>query len=67
LRLIHHAGQLLEAAEFNLRRSHSELKRIALAGDYRSGCELASELAIVAQTPESGTTRAVELNKSART
>ena len=31
LRLVHHAGQLLEAAEFNLRRSHPELKRIARA------------------------------------
>ena len=60
LRLIHHAGQLLEAAEINLRRSHPELKRIALAGDYRRGCELISDLAIVAQTPEPGTTRAIE-------
>jgi hypothetical protein len=31
--------------------------------NYRRGCELVSELAIVAQTPESGTTRAVELNR----
>jgi hypothetical protein len=66
LRLIHHAGQLLEAAEFNLRRSHPELKRIALAGDYRRGCELVSELAIVAQTPEPGRTRAIELNTEIR-
>ena len=66
LRLIHHAGQLLEAAEFNLRRSHPELKRIALAGDYRRGCELVSDLAIVAQTPEPGTTRAIELNGEIR-
>ena len=66
LGLIHHAGQLLEAAEFNLRRSHPELKRIALAGDYRRGCELVSDLAIVAQTPEPGTTRAIELNGEIR-
>jgi DNA polymerase (family X) len=65
-RLIYHAGQLLEAAEFNLRRSHPELTRIALAGDYRRGCELVSELAIVAQTPGDGKTRVIDLNGEIR-
>src|SRR5215203_3519248 len=65
-RLIHHAGQLLEAAEYNLRRSHPELTRISVAGDYRRGCELISELALVAQTPEPGKTRVIDLNGEIR-
>jgi hypothetical protein len=65
-RLIHHAGQLLEAAEYNLRRSHPELTRISVAGDYRRGCELVSELALVAQTPEPGKTRVIDLNGEIR-
>src|SRR3954447_14607553 len=65
-RLIHHAGQLLEAAEYNLRRSHPELTRISVAGDYRRGCELISELALVAQTPEPGKTWVIDLNGEIR-
>src|SRR5215204_2900425 len=65
-RLIHHAGQLLEAAEYNLRRSHPELTRISVAGDYRRGCELVSRLALVAQTPEPEQTRVIDLNGEIR-
>jgi DNA polymerase (family 10) len=50
-RLIHHAGDLLEAAQASLKRSHPELSRIVIAGDYRRGCELVSDLSVVAETP----------------
>jgi DNA polymerase (family X) len=48
-RLIHQAGDLLEAAAANLARSRADLSRIVPAGDYRRGCELVSTLALVAQ------------------
>jgi DNA polymerase (family X) len=51
-RLIHHAEELLEAAAANLRRSHPELKRIALAGDFRRGCELVHDLSLIGETRE---------------
>ena len=61
-RLIHHAGNLLEAIASNLARSHPELKQITPAGDYRRGCELVSDLAIVAEARDDETTRIVELS-----
>ena len=36
----------------NLGVSHPELRRIAMAGDLRRGCELVSHLALVAETPD---------------
>jgi len=51
-RLIHHAAEHLRAVETSLRQLHPELSRIAPAGDVRRGCELVSDLALVAETPE---------------
>lgn len=51
-RLIHHAEGLLVATAANLARSHPELDRVELAGDFRRGCELVHDLAIVARTQE---------------
>ena len=48
-RHLHRAAELLRKAEENLRRSHPELKRITPAGDFRRGCELVSDLRLVAQ------------------
>lgn len=50
-RLLHRATDLLDAAALNLRRSHPELGRIVAAGDVRRGCEVVSDLALVAEAP----------------
>jgi DNA polymerase (family 10) len=50
-RLLHHAGDLLAATAANLAQSHPELDRIIPAGDFRRGCELVSNLAVVARLP----------------
>src|SRR5215213_5989337 len=49
-RHIHRAGALLDAAKKNLARSVPELTRISDAGDFRRGCELVANLAVVAQS-----------------
>jgi len=51
-RLIHHAAEHLRILETSLRRSHPELSRIVPAGEVRRGAELASDLALVAETPD---------------
>ena len=51
-RLIHHAGELLKSIEAELKRSRPELSHIVLAGQYRRGCELVSDLALVAQSAD---------------
>src|SRR4051794_16412239 len=51
-RHLNRAGQLLESAAQNLRELHPGLKRIALAGDFRRGCETVAELAVVAEAPD---------------
>lgn len=51
-RHIHRAAQLLEAAEANLKKSHPELRRVTLAGEYRRGCEVVSDLSLVAETKD---------------
>jgi DNA polymerase (family 10) len=56
-RLIHRAEELLKAVAANLLRSHPELTRIELAGDYRRGSEVVSDLAIVAEVPEAESIR----------
>jgi DNA polymerase (family 10) len=56
-RLIHHAEELLGSVAANLSRSHPELNRIALAGDYRRGCELVSDLFLVAEVPDGNSIR----------
>jgi|tagenome__1003787_1003787.scaffolds.fasta_scaffold20959934_2 DNA polymerase (family 10) len=61
-RLIHHAEDGLLATAANLSRSHPELRRIVPAGEFRRGCELVSDMAVVAETPEGGDTRVLNLN-----
>jgi DNA polymerase (family 10) len=51
-RHLHRAAALLEAAEANLRQSHPGLTRITHAGDFRRGCELVSDLSLVAEVPK---------------
>jgi DNA polymerase (family X) len=55
-RHLHRAAALFETAEKHLRRTQPDLKRITPAGDFRRGCELVSDLALVAEAPrvESG-------------
>ena len=48
-RHLHRAAELLQLAERNLRNSHLGLKRITAAGDFRRGCELVSDLLLVAE------------------
>ena len=50
-RHLHRAVALLAAAEANLRESRLGLKRITPAGDFRRGCELVSDLVLVAEAP----------------
>jgi DNA polymerase (family X) len=50
-RHIHRAAQLLAAAETNLRKS-LPLERIVPGGDFRRGCELVFDLAVVAETEQ---------------
>jgi DNA polymerase (family 10) len=50
-RHLHRAAALLGAAEANLRQSQLGLKRITPAGDFRRGCELVSDLVLVAEAP----------------
>jgi DNA polymerase (family 10) len=49
-RHLHRAAELLSGAESNLRGSGLKFGRITPAGDFRRGCELVSELALVAET-----------------
>jgi DNA polymerase (family X) len=48
---LHRAARLLQSAEERLRQAHSGLKRISRAGDFRRGCELVSDLALVVEAP----------------
>lgn len=50
LHLLHHARDMLDAAAGRLGRGHQELSRILPAGDFRRGCELVSDLRLVAET-----------------
>jgi DNA polymerase (family X) len=49
-RHLHRAATLLRSAQEQLRRSKLELTRLTPAGDFRRGCELVSDLALVAET-----------------
>jgi DNA polymerase (family X) len=49
-RHLHRAAALLESAQKQLWRSNLEFKRLTPAGDFRRGCELVSDLALVAET-----------------
>lgn len=48
---IHRAGELLDAATASLTRAYPNATRIEPAGDFRRGCELVSELRLVAELP----------------
>jgi DNA polymerase (family X) len=50
-RHLHRAALLLETAERTLRAAHPELQRVTSAGDFRRGCELVADLALVAEMP----------------
>jgi len=47
-RHMHRAAELLEALATNLKRSHRSVLRVDPAGDFRRGCELIADLALVA-------------------
>src|SRR5215218_3055053 len=65
-RFVHHADALLRAAAANLAASHPELQRIAVAGDLRRGCEVVTDLALVAETPDRSGTHVVQLSGGLR-
>jgi len=46
---LHRAAALLAHAKASIRKSRPELKRVTIAGDFRRGCELVGDLAIVAE------------------
>jgi DNA polymerase (family 10) len=46
---LHKAEALLEHAVTSVKREHPEYSRIAIAGDFRRGCELVRDLALVAE------------------
>ena len=50
-RHVHRAEQLLAAAQQNLRRGHKELEHVAIAGDFRRGSELVTDLSLVGVAP----------------
>lgn len=51
---LHRAAALLKHAKDSLQKARPELKRLSIAGDFRRGCELVADLAIVAEAPGSG-------------
>lgn len=46
---LHRAAALLAHAKDTIHKSRPELKRVTIAGDFRRGCELVGDLAIVAE------------------
>jgi DNA polymerase (family X) len=49
---MHRAAMLLETAQDQLRRSKLQIKQILPAGDFRRGCELVADLALVVETSD---------------
>jgi len=47
---LHKAAALLEQAVAALKHEHPDYSRVEIAGDFRRGCELVTELAVVAET-----------------
>jgi len=47
---LHRAAAMLEHAEESLAKLRPDLKRVTVAGDFRRGCELVADLAVVAET-----------------
>jgi DNA polymerase (family 10) len=62
---LHKAAALLEHAVSAVKREHPDYSRIEIAGDFRRGCELVSDLALVAQaktgSPEHDTSGGLNL------
>ena len=50
---LHRAAALLEHVTASLRSARPELRRLTVAGDFRRGCELVGDLALVAEAPSS--------------
>jgi DNA polymerase (family 10) len=50
---LHRAAALLEHAKKTLEKAHPELRHVTVAGDFRRGCELVADLALVAESSES--------------
>jgi DNA polymerase (family 10) len=50
---MHRAAALLQHAKLTLEKAKPEFKRVTIAGDFRRGCELVRDLAIVAEAPPS--------------
>lgn len=46
---LHRAAALLAHAKDSIRKARPELRRVTIAGDFRRGCELVGDLAIVAE------------------
>lgn len=55
---LHRAAALLAHAKDSIRKSRPELKRVTIAGDFRRGCELVGDLAIVAEAAKPDKTSA---------
>lgn len=53
---LHRAAALLAHAKDSIRKAHPELNRVTIAGDFRRGCELVGDLAIVAEAAKSDDT-----------
>ncbi|MBP0115347.1 MULTISPECIES: DNA polymerase/3'-5' exonuclease PolX [Bradyrhizobium] len=53
---LHRAAALLAHAKESIRKARPELKRVTIAGDFRRGCELVGDLAIVAEAAKSDRT-----------
>ncbi|MGY3548516.1 DNA polymerase (family 10) [Bradyrhizobium sp. USDA 4472] len=51
---LHRAAALLAHAKESIRKARPELKRVTIAGDFRRGCELVGDLAIVAEAANAG-------------
>nr|WP_246175290.1 helix-hairpin-helix domain-containing protein [Bradyrhizobium paxllaeri] len=49
---LHRAAALLEHATASLQKARPNLKHVTIAGDFRRGCELVGDLALVAEAPE---------------
>ena len=48
-RHMHRAGELLKSAEIHLKEAIPDIIRVTPAGDFRRGCELVSDLSLVAE------------------
>jgi DNA polymerase (family X) len=48
---LHRAAALLDHAKETLERTQPDLRRVTVAGDFRRGCELVADLALVAEAP----------------